>query len=43
MSLVSHGAGMKSGYVYIMTNAPSGTLDIGVTSNISARANQHRQ
>jgi putative endonuclease len=28
---------MKRGYVYIMTNAPSGALYIGVTSNIAAR------
>ena len=33
---------MKRGYVYIMTNEPSGTLYIGVTSNIAARVYQHR-
>lgn len=33
---------MKRGYVYIMTNMPSGTLYIGVTSNIAARVHQHR-
>ena len=33
---------MKRGYVYIMTNAPSGTLYIGVTSDLSARIHQHR-
>jgi putative endonuclease len=33
---------MKRGYVYIMTDGPSGTLYIGVTSNIAARAHQHR-
>ena len=33
---------MKAGYVYIMTNKPSGTLYIGVTSNIAARIFQHR-
>ncbi len=32
---------MKRGYVYIMTNAPSGTLYIGVTSAIAARVAQH--
>ena len=33
---------MKPGWVYIMTNAPFGTLYIGVTSNLPARAYQHR-
>ena len=33
---------MKRGYVYMMTNGPSGTLYIGVTSNIAARVGQHR-
>lgn len=33
---------MKSGWVYIMTNAPFGTLYIGVTSDIAARVWQHR-
>ncbi|MDB5736528.1 MAG: Excinuclease subunit domain protein [Sphingomonas bacterium] len=33
---------MKGGYVYIMTNGPSGTLYIGVTANIAARVVQHR-
>lgn len=33
---------MKSGYVYIMTNAPSGTLYIGVTTKLAARIWQHR-
>src|SRR3546814_16307854 len=33
---------MKRGYVYIMTNAPSGTLYTGVTAYIAARVNQHR-
>ena len=33
---------MKRGYVYIMTNSPSGTLYIGVTSDLSARIHQHR-
>ena len=27
---------MKGGYVYIMTNQPSGTLYIGVTADIAA-------
>jgi putative endonuclease len=33
---------MKGGWVYIMTNKPFGTLYIGVTANIAARAWQHR-
>lgn len=33
---------MKPGWVYIVTNAPFGTLYIGVTSNLPARAYQHR-
>jgi putative endonuclease len=33
---------MKRGYVYIMTNGPSGTLYVGVTSAIAARVAQHR-
>ena len=34
---------MKQGWVYIMTDAPFGTLYIGVTSNLAARAYQHRR
>jgi putative endonuclease len=34
---------MKSGWVYIMTNAPHGTLYIGVTSDLSTRVCQHRE
>ncbi|HWH18653.1 MAG TPA: GIY-YIG nuclease family protein [Allosphingosinicella sp.] len=33
---------MKPGWVYIMTNAPFGTLYIGVTSDLPARIHQHR-
>ena len=33
---------MKGGWVYIMTNAPYGTLYIGVTSDLAARICQHR-
>jgi putative endonuclease len=33
---------MRGGWVYIMTNKPFGTLYIGVTSNLAARACQHR-
>jgi putative endonuclease len=33
---------VKSAVVYIMTNKPSGTLYIGVTSNLAARVCQHR-
>ena len=31
-----------SGYLYIMTNRPFGTLYIGVTSEIARRVQQHR-
>ena len=34
--------GMKGGWVYIMTNAPYGTLYIGVTASLPARIVQHR-
>lgn len=33
---------MKPGWVYIMTNAPHGTLYIGVTANLPLRIWQHR-
>jgi putative endonuclease len=33
---------MRSGWVYIMSNGPSGTLYVGVTSNLAARIVQHR-
>ena len=33
---------MKRGWVYMMTNAPYGTLYIGVTSDLPARIWQHR-
>ena len=33
---------MKSGWVYVMTNKPFGTLYIGVTSDLGARVWQHR-
>ena len=33
---------MKSGYIYIMTNKPFGTLYIGVTSDLATRVYQHR-
>ena len=33
---------MKGGYLYIMTNGPSGTLYVGVTANLAARIAQHR-
>ena len=31
------------GWVYIMTNKPNGTLYVGVTSDLPARAWQHRE
>ena len=34
---------MKGGWVYIMTNGPHGTLYIGVTADLAARATQHRE
>ena len=34
---------MRGGWVYIMTNAPNGTLYVGVTSDIARRAWEHRQ
>jgi putative endonuclease len=34
---------MKGGWVYIMTNRPHGTLYIGVTADLAARAWQHRE
>ena len=33
---------MRGGYVYIMTNKPHGVLYTGVTSDLAARAWQHR-
>lgn len=33
---------MKTGWIYILTNAPYGTLYIGVTSDLAARVAQHR-
>jgi putative endonuclease len=34
---------MKGGWVYIMTNAPHGTLYTGVTADLPARITAHRE
>jgi putative endonuclease len=34
---------MRGGWVYIMTNAPYGTLYVGVTANLPARILQRRR
>ena len=33
---------MKTGYTYILTNKPNGTLYIGVTSNLIKRIYEHK-
>jgi putative endonuclease len=33
---------MESGWLYIMTNRPNGTLYVGVTDNLPRRAWEHR-
>jgi putative endonuclease len=37
-----HNRRMRGGWVYIMTNAPYGTLYVGVTANLPARIRQHQ-
>jgi putative endonuclease len=39
----SYGPAMRKGYVYILANKPYGTLYLGVTSDLSARLQQHRR
>ena len=34
---------MQGGWVYMVTNRPNGTLYVGVTSNLSRRAWEHRE
>lgn len=34
---------MRQGYVYFMTNKPHGVLYVGVTSDLSRRAYEHRE
>jgi putative endonuclease len=41
--MTTWGEHVKGGWVYIMTDKPSGTLYVGVTSNIAQRAYQHRE
>jgi putative endonuclease len=33
---------MPAGWIYIMTNRPNGTLDIGVTGNLTSRVRNHQ-
>jgi putative endonuclease len=33
---------VRGGWIYIMTNRPNGTLNIGVTNDIARRAREHR-
>ncbi|MTV31041.1 GIY-YIG nuclease family protein [Rhodoblastus acidophilus] len=37
-----HHAGMKGGWVYIVTNKPNGVLYTGVTADLARRIHQHR-
>ena len=38
-----YGDTMSGGWIYIMTNAPHGTLYIGVTADLAARITAHRE
>ena len=42
MSSLRPVSSMRGGWVYIMTNKPFGTLYLGVTGDLAARAWQHR-
>ena len=34
---------MQGGWIYIMTNKPNGTFYVGVTSDLTRRAFEHRE
>ena len=34
---------MPSGWIYVMTNRPNGTLYVGVTANLQRRVWEHRE
>ena len=38
----AHSRRVKGGWVYIMTNKPGGALYVGVTADLAARVQQHR-